>query len=241
MNKSCLLGAVCAGMLSLLFGGQALAAGPGSHLIITEVFADQPVDGQLTIKGEDLDFGNLLTVTLGDFGALTVVSETPMEIIVDMPAGLTPGDYLLTVSRGNGQSKNDEYDLTIAAEPEAPDPGGPLDCPDGYTEVNDNYCIETDQNPAGSTIWTTANSTCITANARLCSSGEWVHACQNSGSLGLINLPPSPRGLEWLGDLSDGAKANRLGQSISSASCTAGNGVGSITLDNSNFRCCFER
>ena len=43
----------------------------------------------MTIKGEDLDFGKLLTVTLGDIGALTVVSETPMEIIVDMPAVLT--------------------------------------------------------------------------------------------------------------------------------------------------------
>ena len=239
MNTSSLLGAVCAGMLTLLLGGQALAAGPGGHLIITEVFADQPVAGQLTIKGEDLDFGNLLTVTLGDFGALTVVSETPMEIIVDLPAVLPPGDYLLTVSRGNGQSQNDEYDLTIAG---APDAGGPLDCPDGYTEVNDKYCIETDQNQAGSQSWTGANSTCIAADARLCSAGEWVHACQNAGSLGLSNLPALlPNSLEWLDDLSDGPKANRLGQTISNPSCTAGNGVGSITLDSSNFRCCFDR
>ena len=89
MNTSSLLGA---GMLTLLLGGQALATEPGGHLIITEVFADQPVAGQLTIKGEDLDFGNLLTVMLGDFGVLTVVSETPMEIIVDLPAVLPPGD-----------------------------------------------------------------------------------------------------------------------------------------------------
>ena len=234
MIKSCLLGTVCAGVFTLLLGGQALAAGPGGHLTITEVFVDQPVADQMTIKGEDLDFGNLLTVTLGDFGALTVVSETPMEIIVDMPAGVSPGDYLLTVSRGNGQSQNDEYDLTIAGVPDA---GGPLDCPNGYAEVNDKYCIETDRNLAGTIIWTTANSACIAANVRLCSAGEWVHACQNAVSLGLSNLPG---GLEWLGDLSSGGNANRLGQAVSSASCTAGS-ASSITLTNSNFRCCFER
>ena len=121
---------LCTLALSLLLGGQAFATGPGNHLIITEVFIDQPQADQLTIKGEDLDFGNLLTVTLGDFGALSVVSDTSMEIIVELPEDISPGDYLLTVSRGNGQSQNDEYDLTIVGE--VPDAGGPLDCPDGY-------------------------------------------------------------------------------------------------------------
>ena len=126
------------------------------------------------------------------------------------------------------------HELTIAGVPDA---GGPLDCPNGYAEVNDKYCIETDRNLAGSTIWTTANSACIAANVRLCSAGEWVHACENAASLGLSNLPG---GLEWLGDLSSGGNANRLGQAVSSASCTAGS-ASSITLTNSNFRCCFER
>ena len=236
MNKSCLLGAVSAAVFALLLAGQVLAAGPGGHLTITEVFLDQPVDGQTTIKGEDLDFGKLLTVTLGDIGALTVVSETPMEIIVDMPAVLTPGDYLLTVSRGNGQSQNDEYDLTIVPEPETPDPGGPLDCPAGYTEVNDNYCIETNQNPGSPDTWMGANKTCIEANTRLCSSGEWVYACDNAVSLGLNSLP----GLEWLGDLSNGGNANFLGAGAARPLCYGGSSA-LINSGGFNFRCCFDR
>ena len=35
--------------------------------------------------------------------------------MVDLPVGIVPRDYLITVSRGNGQSPNDEYDLTIGA------------------------------------------------------------------------------------------------------------------------------
>ena len=52
-----------------------------------------------------------------------------------VPTGLFPvGDYLLTVSTGNGQSQNDEYDLTIGAVgPQGPQGDQGLPGADGAT------------------------------------------------------------------------------------------------------------
>ena len=103
------------GMLVFLFS-QALAAPPGGHLNIeeVEVTVGDP-DTTLAIKGVDLDFGGTLGVTLAGAPAV-IVSASSTEIIATVSTGSYPaGDYLLTVSRGNGQSQNDEYDLTIGA------------------------------------------------------------------------------------------------------------------------------
>jgi len=106
-------------LLVLVIASQAWSAKPpGGHLNITEVEVDLSAgaNGQITIMGEDLDFGGALDVTLGDFGSLAIVgAPTPTMIVADLPAGIPEGDFLLTVSRGNGQSQNDEYDLTIGA------------------------------------------------------------------------------------------------------------------------------
>ena len=61
-------------------------------------------------------------VSLGDQGLLTVISDSKTEIRAVMPAGLAPGDYLLTVSSGRKFRKQTaEYDLTIGAVgPEGP-------------------------------------------------------------------------------------------------------------------------
>ena len=100
---------------------QALAAQPGppgAHLDVTQVFVDDPDNPtSIMIIGVNLDFGSgPLSVTLGEFGALTVTG-TPSDTLIeaDLPGLISDGDYLLTVSMGNGQSQNDEYDLTIGA------------------------------------------------------------------------------------------------------------------------------
>jgi len=91
---------------------------PGAHLDVTQVMVDDPDNPtSVMIIGTDLDFGNgPLSVTLGEFGAL-VVTGTPSDTLIEatLPAGIYPGDFLLTVANGNGQSQNDEYDLTIGA------------------------------------------------------------------------------------------------------------------------------
>jgi len=94
---------------------RSLAAPPGKHLSISEVFLLPGDPNLLEIRGQDFDFGAPLVVTLGDIGQLDVWSASSTEIIAALPSNLPPGDYLLTVSTGGGQSKSDEYDLTIGA------------------------------------------------------------------------------------------------------------------------------
>ncbi len=91
---------------------------PGAHLDITEVRVDDPNNPtSIIIMGEDLDFGSgPLSVTLGEFGALTITGTPSGSLIeADLPGNIFDGDFLLTVSMGNGQSQNDEYDLTVGA------------------------------------------------------------------------------------------------------------------------------
>jgi len=107
---------VCLGWMASALAETTKPSLPGDHLIITEVAVDFD-EAELTITGEHFSFGNTLEVTLGEFvGTLNLVSSSDTIIVVDFPAGGLPdGDYLLTVSRGKGQSQNDEYDLTIGA------------------------------------------------------------------------------------------------------------------------------
>jgi len=113
----------------LLLVSHAFAAPPGGHVNIVQVMVDdQNNPTEITIVGEQLLFGGgPLTVTLGEYvDALAIVgTPTDTEIIARLPTNIDPvsgdltpidaGDYLLTVSNGNGQSQNDEYDLTIGA------------------------------------------------------------------------------------------------------------------------------
>lgn len=94
---------------------------PGNHLLIKEVEVvvdENASETMFTIKGQDFDFVNLsdLVVTLGEFGPLTIYgAPTATNIVATYPVALTAGEYLLSVSTGSGQSKHDEYDLTIGA------------------------------------------------------------------------------------------------------------------------------
>ncbi len=106
-------------LLTALAASSALALpppgqGPGAHLKIEEVFVDFGA-GELDIMGLELDFGpGPLEVTLGGL-PLVVLSAAADTIVAALPEALPEGDYLLVVSNGNGESQNDEYDLTIGA------------------------------------------------------------------------------------------------------------------------------
>lgn len=94
-----------------------LGSPPGGHLNITQISVDES-SASLLITGQGFSFGPAApSVTLGELGPLTVTSFDDTSIVASFaPALLSlPGDYLVTVSTGNGQSQSDEYDLTIGA------------------------------------------------------------------------------------------------------------------------------
>lgn len=109
---------VVVGLLGITVLGPSADAVPGppqqAQLTITEVTVGAPTPDLLRIVGNNLDNGADVVVTLGEFpGALVVVSATGTEILAGLPSPLPAGDYLLTVSTGNGPARQDTYDLTV--------------------------------------------------------------------------------------------------------------------------------
>lgn len=97
--------------LSALANHQSTSVGKGLNI---SVVAIQPGTPQLLkITGSGLISNQVADVILGDLGSLIILSNTATEIIAELPVGIANGDYLLTVSIGNGQSQNDEYDLSV--------------------------------------------------------------------------------------------------------------------------------
>jgi hypothetical protein len=72
--------------------------------------------------------------------------------------------------------------------------GGPSPCPAGFVELNAKVCIEVSDRGMENVTWFEANMTCINADTRLCTVGEWNAACeQDIISDGTDNW-------EWLSD-----------------------------------------
>jgi hypothetical protein len=130
-------------VLLLVISSQAFAQQP--EVNITEVFVDFDTM-TIQIMGENFDLGpNPLTVTLGNFGSLNIISADPNLIVVDFPVGGLPeGDYLLTVFSGPGPRKNADHIVTVGATgPEGP--GGPA----GPTGPTGPQGVEGPQGPQG--------------------------------------------------------------------------------------------
>jgi hypothetical protein len=100
-------------LLVLLLG--TVMGGEEPQLLILTAQADQTSE-TILIQGQNFLGKNKddSVVTLAG-NPLTVQSVSDTEIWTDLPAGVTPGTYLLTVSRGQGSVKNDSFSLTIGA------------------------------------------------------------------------------------------------------------------------------
>lgn len=129
------------GLAVLIFGQAATAS---AQVTITEVHVDLPLPNQVTINGSDFDSGPNLVVTLGEFPQLVpVIPPAPNQIIANLPPGMPVGDFLLTVTTGNGPNRQATYDLTIS--PAGPAGVVPVDaiilwdqnnaCPAGFAQV----------------------------------------------------------------------------------------------------------
>lgn len=94
---------------AVLVSTQSLAA-------ITLISASaNPATGTVTITGSDITSGpKPVQVYLGST-PLTIDSKSNTQVIARLPADVTPGTYLLTVTNGNGNSQLDELWITLGA------------------------------------------------------------------------------------------------------------------------------
>ena len=77
--------------------------------------------GQMRISG--VEFGNEEPIVTLEGIPMVVVSHSPTEIVITMPAGTTPGTYLLSVlqSLATTMRTQDEFNVTVGAEgPQGP-------------------------------------------------------------------------------------------------------------------------
>jgi len=100
------------------------------QLVVQRAEADLAAE-TLLIEGQNLLWNNdsEVVVTLAGTPLLVLPGATDTHVLAQLPPGLTPGDYLVKVSRGTGAVQNDEFDLTIGAVGPA-GPAGPRG-PDG--------------------------------------------------------------------------------------------------------------
>jgi hypothetical protein len=108
--------AIVMALFCVLFAGTTMAA---DKVFIKGVDVDLELLS-LTIHGTGFDTVHDTTVTLGTFGELDITSETSTEITATLPAGISPGSYLLRVMVPKGATLTDEFDLYIPSIPFSP-------------------------------------------------------------------------------------------------------------------------
>jgi len=93
------------------------------QLVIQRTEADLAAE-TLEIHGQKLLWGNDDEAVVTLAGApLVVLSATETQILAQLPAGVTPGSYVLKVSRGVGAVQNDVFDVTLGTAGEVGPPG----------------------------------------------------------------------------------------------------------------------
>lgn len=170
----------------------------------------------------------LVAITAMNTGAVTIAVNGAAAVSVvksgslSLEAGdLQPGMVASLVFDGSA------YQLTNARRIAR------RDCPSGFTQVTDLYCIEP---TAHDTLYLdSAAVVCGSLNARLCTWGEWYFACTQQGGLALQNMGNQ---WEWTNSTANGVGAARV---VGATSCThAGVGPAYDTLAR-KFRCCYDR
>lgn len=177
-----------------------------------------PVAGQNLLVGITAANSGAVTIAVNGSAAVAVVKNggQPLEA-----GDLLPGMVASLVYDGSA------YQLTNARRLAR------RDCPSGFTQVTELYCIE--PNAHDTLYLDSASVVCGTMNARICTWGEWYFACTQQGTLGLQNMGNQ---WEWTNSTANGVASARV---VGATSCThAGVGPAYNTLAR-KFRCCYDR
>jgi|GEM_PF-5291673 len=260
MKNFCLSAAVAFLQLSLVVPSLAqmqISAGLRNELtgMVTVGSGSDVVIGTGTAFTTELKIGDPISIAGEEFTVTAIVDDTELMISGFHAAGalnamaFTGTEILRTINANDEVSVvvDQRGELVVSTRlrvAEICDENGEnctspsAICPSGFTAVNDEFCIETDENVAGSKTWFDAVAACVDLDAHLCSWAEWYGACQKSGlSPALLNLMDGDH--EWLDDVisiaPDGLQAGV------SASCI---GVSAQMISVSifaSFRCCSYR
>lgn len=107
------------------------------------------------------------------------------------------------------------------------------DCPSGFTQVTELYCIEP---VSRDTVQLdSASFACGSIDARVCTWGEWYFACTKAGDLGLQNMGNQ---WEWTNSTANGVGAARV---VGATSCTHSGTGPAFNAGPRRFRCCYDR
>ncbi len=118
------------------------------------------------------------------------------------------------------------------------DPPPALTCPPGFVRVpGRNYCIEVNERTISDGY--DANDTCMSIGARLCTWGEWHHACRNS-TLTVDNINASAPLQDMVGnwEWTDDIGGNEAVQVWGSNTCNERTHI-DPALVAARFRCCY--
>lgn len=106
----------------------------------------------------------------------------------------------------------------------------PRTCPSGFLKASETMCIQAHHN--SNVDWFQANEICDELGGRLCTWGEYIHACRTlqNDMTGLFD------NWEWIDDTSDHTHtADQVGR----WTCSSNRSRGATDQDIANFRCCY--
>ncbi len=168
------------------FALKTIADESDSSKKISEVFGALASDGRMQCPASEVSNVDCELYFIDITGEIILDGDTEIYEIDSVRSIGRSGDKDESVSRAV------EVSLALAG------------CPNGYEKISD-FCIETNEHidsggiPAEYSFEDAADA-CLEVDARLCSSSEWVSACQMSAAVGLNNIDD---GWERVDDLTE--------------------------------------
>lgn len=206
-------------------GGGLTTVSGSSTSFMTELSVGDPIiiEGEAFTVAEITDSAELILSSPHSAGALNATAYT--------------GNDLVHIEQADGTQKI-RVDRNANLRSESRIVGS---CPANYTAVNDEYCIETDENAAGPSGFYDAIVQCANENAHLCSEEEFHAACVILGA-NLLNFFDD---WEWISERSNALAGfldtpEELFSQRGHNTCSAATGVTDPTAGFA-FRCCAHR